>query len=135
MKKMNNLVEQQAQDLAAKLSVTELSISDLDEQIKSLTAKKKKLTAEIDKFKNDLRQAMSDSGITRIESVEHGILFRLDKPSSVVSIDNESLIPEKYFKVVRQLDKMAVKKALQIGDSIEGASLQEGKHRLTIKVD
>ena len=131
---MNDLVNTQAQDLAAKLAVSELSINDLDTQIKALQFKKKSMTAEIDDFKNDLRQSMSEHGVTRIESKEFGILFRLDKPSTVVKITDESLIDGKYFKTVRQLDKLAVKKALQVGDSVQGAELSEGKHKLTVKV-
>ena len=131
---MNDLVNTQAQDLAAKLAVSELSINDLDTQIKALQFKKKSMTAEIDDFKNDLRQSMSEHGVTRIESKEFGILFRLDKPSTVVKITDESLIDDKYFKTVRQLDKLAVKKALQVGDSVQGAELSEGKHKLTVKV-
>jgi phage host-nuclease inhibitor protein Gam len=131
---VNDLVNTQAQDLAAKLAVSELSINDLDSQIKTLQTKKKSMTAEIDDFKNDLRQSMTEHGVTRIESKEYGILFRLDKPSVVVKITDESLIDDKYFKTVKQLDKLAVKKALQVGDSVQGAELSEGKHKLTVKV-
>jgi phage host-nuclease inhibitor protein Gam len=131
---VNDLVNTQAQDLAAHLAVSELSINDLDSQIKTLQAKKKSMTAEIDDFKNDLRQSMTEHGVTRIESKEFGILFRLDKPSVVVKITDEILIDDKYFKTVKQLDKLAVKKALQVGDSVQGAELSEGKHKLTVKV-
>jgi regulator of replication initiation timing len=128
---MSDIIEMKAQQLAAKLSVSQLNIDDLDEQIKVLQGKKKKLTTELDQFKDDLREAMVEHGVTRIESDD--ILFRLDKPSTVLKVTDESAIPKKYFKVVEQLDKMAVKKALQVGDDVEGAELSEGKHRLTIK--
>ena len=129
---MTDIIEMKAQQLATKLQVSQVNIDDLDDQIKALQAKKKKLTSEIDGFKDDLRAAMVEHGVKRIESED--ILFRLDAPSVVVSIKDESLIPDKYFKTVRQLDKMAVKKALQVGDSVDGAELAEGKHRLTVKV-
>ena len=131
---MNELVNTQAQVLAAKLSVSELSINDLDSQIKALQFRKKSMTAEIDDFKNDLRQSMTEHGVTRIESKEYGIMFRLDKPSVVLKVIDENLIDDKYFKTVKQLDKLAVKKALQVGDSVQGAELSEGKHKLTVKV-
>lgn len=129
---MTDLVELKAQELAANLQVSQINIDDLDAQIKALQAKKKKLTSGLDNFKDDLRAAMVEHGVTRIESED--ILFRLDKPSVVVNIKDEAAIPDKYFKTVRQLDKMAVKKALQVGDAVEGAELSEGKYRLTVKV-
>jgi len=129
-----NIVEQKAEQLAAKLSVNELALVDIDAQIKSLQGKKKKMQGELDSFKDELREGMAENGITRIESEEHGILFRLDKPSKRVDISDESLVPEKFYRVKKELDRTAIKKALEVGDVVEGASLVEGKHRLTVKV-
>lgn len=129
---MTDVVELKAQELASKLTFNQVNIDDLDDQIKTLQARKRKLTDEIDGFKDDLRAAMIEHGVTRIESDE--ILFRLDKPSEVVKITDESAIPDKFFRVKREADKTAIKKALQVGDSVEGAELSQGKHRLTIKV-
>lgn len=129
-----NIVEQKADQLAAKLSVNELALNDLDTQIKSLQSKKKKLQSELDSFKDELREGMAENGITRIESADHGILFRLDKPSVRVDIEDESLVPDKFFRVKKELDKTAIKKALEVGDEVSGAALVEGKYRLTIKV-
>lgn len=129
-----NIVHQQANDLAAKLSVNEMALNDLDSQIKTLQARKKKLQGELEAFKDELREGMAENGIVRIESEEHGILFRLDKPSKRVEIDNESDVPEKFFRIKKELDKTAIKKALEVGDDVPGAQLIEGKHRLTIKV-
>lgn len=128
---MTDLITQKATELAAKLNVSQINIDDIDAQIKDLQAKKKKLTGELDTFKDDLREAMAEHGVTRIESDD--ILFRLDKPSEVVKITDEKAIPEKFFRVKREVDKTAVKKALQVGDTVEGAELSQGKHRLTIK--
>jgi len=129
-----DLIETKGQDLAAKLSVSELAISDLENKIKDLQEEKKKMTDSIETFKDDLRESMVESGIHRIENEEYGILFRLDKPSVKVEVEEENLIPDKFFKVVRQVDKMAVKKALQVGDDVNGAKLVEGKHRLTVRL-
>jgi|GEM_PF-3298106 len=129
-----NLTEVKANELAAKLNVSNMAIDDLDAQIKALQAKKKKIDGELTEFKNELREAMADSGTTRIESKEHGILFRLDAPSVAVKITNEDLLDDKFFRVKKEVDKTAVKKALQVGDFVGGAELTQGKHRLTIKV-
>lgn len=130
---MNELVTQKAQDLAAKLSVNELALSDIDSQIKTLNARKKKMQGELDSFKDELREGMAQSGITRIESEDHGILFRLDAPTKRIEVNDESSIPDKFFRIKKEIDKTAVKKALEIGDEVPGALLVEGKHRLTIK--
>lgn len=129
-----DLTEVKANELAAKLNVSSMAVDDLDSQIKLLQEKKKKIESDLTCFKNELREAMASSGIKRIESKEHGILFRLDPPAIVLKINDESLIDEKFFRVKREVDKVAVKKALQVGEFVEGAELSEGKHRLTIKV-
>lgn len=128
-----NIVHQKAQDLAAKLSINEMALSDIDSQLKTLQAKKKKMQGELDAFKDELREGMAESGILRIENADHGILFRLDAPSKRVDIEDESAIPEKFYRVKKELDRTAIKKALEVGDDVSGAKLVEGKHRLTIK--
>jgi len=128
-----NLVDQKATELAAKLSVNEMALNDIDEQIKTLQAKKKRLTSSLEEFKDDLREAMSNSGVTRIENDEYGILFRLDPPSSRVEIDDESAIPEKFLKTKIEVNKTAIKQALKVGDDVPGAKLTEGKHRLIVR--
>ena len=127
-----NIVQAQANELAAKLSVNQMGVDDLDSQIKDLQAKKKNLIASIDNFKDELRAAMVENEITRIESDD--VLFRLDKASEKVEIQDEKLIPDKYFRIKKEVDKLAVKKALQVGDDVNGASLVMGKARLTIKL-
>ena len=129
---MSELIERKADELAGMLSVSEMAIEDLDSQIKTLQAKKKKLSNELDLFKDELRQAMTDSGILRIES--EGVLFRLDPAVIVVNIECEGDVPDKFWRIKKDLDRTAIKKALQVGDDVPGASLKEGKHRLTIKV-
>lgn len=130
---MNELVNQKAQDLAARLTVNELALSDIDAQIKTLQSRKKKIQGDLDLFKDELREGMAENGITRIESEDHGILFRLDAPTKRIEVSDEGAIPDKFFRVKREIDKTAVKKALEIGDEVPGALLVEGKHRLTIK--
>lgn len=130
---MNQLVKQKAQDLSAQLSVTEMNISDIDSQIKTLQAQKKNMQSGLDNFKAELREGMKENGITKIESEDKSILFRLDSPQSKVEILNENLIDSKFFKTSLTLDRTAIKKALEVGDLVSGAKLTEGKHRLTIK--
>lgn len=128
-----NIVHRKAQDLAAKLTINELALMDLDTQIKTLQGKKKKLQGELDAFKDELREGMAEHGITRIENQEHGILFRLDAPTKRVEIEDEKQVPEKFYRIKKELDKTAIKKALEVGDEVPGAKIIEGKHRLTIK--
>jgi len=128
-----NIVEAQGQELAARLSVNELAIDDLDSKIKDLQAKKKNLVDSVESFKDELREAMETSGISRIENKEYGILFRLDPPSKRVEILDESLIPEEYFRIKREVNKAAIKSALGMFHNIEGAAIVEGKSRLVIK--
>ena len=122
-------------DLAKKfsdsMSLTQMQIDDYDSRIKELQKLKKALVENVDDQKNKIRIAMADNGITRIESDD--FLFRLDPPTKTLKIINESQIPDKFFKIVRQLDKTAVKKAIEVDGFVDGAEIVDGKHRLVIK--
>lgn len=121
-----------ANNLAVMIDTRQFEIDSIDDKIKALQAEKKRLTKDIDQFKDELRDAMWSNGVTSIEAP--GMFeFKVSKPSVTVGVVNESLVPDKYMRVKKEVDKVSAKKELQSGGTIEGLELQEGKPRLTIK--
>lgn len=124
------LIEQKANQLGESLSFSKATLADIDRQMKELQKRKKEIEGGLDQFKNELRVAMADNGITRIEA--GSIKFRLDPPASQVTIDDESLLPEKCFVTTRTVSKEIIKGLLKSGEDVPGARITEGKHRLVI---
>lgn len=102
----------------------------IDAEIKRLQAMKKSALAKEEWLRNYLRENMEATGITKIECP----LFKvtLGKPSKVVKVIDESILPEEAIKITRSVDKTALKKLLEAGE-VEGAELVDGKSRLLIK--
>ena len=54
-----------------------------------------------------------ENGVLKIENADYGIMFRLDAPLKRVDIEDESSIPEKFYRTKKELDRTAIKKALR----------------------
>ena len=80
----------------------------------------------IESFKNYIKMCMEKMGVKKIETSNGNISLR-KTPESVELIDEE-IIPEK-FKTTVQLEKISktdIKKALQEGEEVPGATLKRG---------
>lgn len=108
-------------------------ISAIDEEIKRLTTRKKAIKNRTDQLRDYLRYNMQASGITKIECPLFTVSLR--KTRDIVSIDDESLIPDDYVTVKTTVspNKAEILKALKSGADIPGASITESEQSLVIK--
>lgn len=83
---------------------------------KAMEAKTAALKRAIDGF-------CRKTGIERVDGIGAKISYKKNPPSVV--IDNEADIPEEYWRIKREVDKKAVKDALQAGKPIDGAHLEQ----------
>lgn len=113
----------------------------------SLTHDSLAIGSEIDRLKL-LQKQVDNNAESMIEYIKLNMIgigkdkldlgifkLTLKQPSKVVSVIDESKIPDKFFKVIpesKQLDKNELKKALD-SEQIEGAQLIDGKRALLIK--
>lgn len=97
------------------------------EAAKRLSEQAKQLENRAQSFIDYLDSNMQRAGITEIECPLFKIKYRKNTPS--VLIEDESLIDKKFIKekITTAPDKTAIKKAIQDGEVIEGASLQQGE--------
>jgi hypothetical protein len=95
-------------------------ISTIDDEIKRLTAMKKREQSHIERLKTNLLVAVNLFG-----EYTAGMFTVGTRKSSQVSIDDEAAIPLEYItsKIVQGVDKKAIKEAIKAGDTIEGASV------------
>ena len=106
-------------------------IESIDKEIKRLQELKKIGKKKQDSFKNYIKMCMEKMGVKKIETSNGNISLR-KTPESVELIDEE-IIPEK-FKTTVQLEKISktdIKKALQEGEEVPGATL---KRRMSINI-
>ena len=108
-------------------------ISAIDEEIKRLTTRKKAIKNRTDQLRDYLRYNMQESGITKIECPLFTVSLR--KSRDIVSIDDESLIPDDYVTVKATVspNKAEILKALKSGADVPGASIKESEQSLVIK--
>jgi hypothetical protein len=125
-------IEVKAKNIGAfvlNLEVEERAIRDYIERMKDrLYAAEKRR----ERLTNYLLTNMQACGITEISSPEFTLKVAKN-PVSVV-IDNENLLEEKFMKitVTKKPSKAEIKKALEDGENVNGAHLEQGQ-RLVIK--
>ena len=101
----------------------ESDIDTIDSEIKRLQGLKKVRDNAITRMKSALLEAMQVYGIEKVESPTLTLSIR-NNPESV-EVLNEIQVDRRYWneKVVWSLDKVAVKKAIQSGEAVEGCVL------------
>jgi uncharacterized small protein (DUF1192 family) len=104
-------------------------IAVIDEEIKRLQAMKATRKNKVEALKDYLRINMTECGIKKIECD----LFKINCVSGrdVVEVMSERDIPEKYFKVVRSLDKALLLSDLKC-EKVSGAQLAKTKDSIRI---
>ena len=110
----------------------ESDISIIDQEIKRLQDLKKAKNNAIDRMKESVLNAMNIYGIEKVTSPTITVSIRKNPES--VEIINEEQIPSKFLKekTTVSIDKVAIKKAIQSGENIEGAVLTRSES-LSIK--
>ena len=125
--------EDKGQALGAVVQNIEAEIDALKAHKATIDQKIKTRTNKIAWLKNYLRENMVASGIDKIECPLFTVTCR--KPSKVVVIDDEDLVPDDYMnvKVTTTPDKKAIAAALKEGEDIPGCRLADGQVGITIK--
>jgi hypothetical protein len=101
----------------------ESDVSIIDEEMKRLAALKKAKNGAIDRIKESVLNAMLIYGIEKVTSPTLNLSVR-NNPESV-DIPMTELLDEKFLvtKTTVSPDKLAIKKAIQNGENVEGATL------------
>lgn len=99
----------------------------INEEIKRLQGLKKNREGAIQRMKDAMIQAMDVYGLEKVESPTLKISLR-NNPVSVQLV-NEYQIPDQFKKekVTVSIDKTAIKKAIESGEEVPGATLERSK--------
>lgn len=98
--------------------------AEIDDEIKRLKALSEKAEKVIERLEHNLTYTCGLLGIPKIEGIGANIAFR---KSIQTKIDNEELIPDDFKKISikETVDKNKVKQAIQRGENVNGAHLEE----------
>jgi hypothetical protein len=122
-----------ATSIAATVRNMECFAEAIEEAAKKMKARAAKLNKKADRVRDYLMQQMLILGKRNIDTPEFGMKIKKN-PWSVI-IEDESLIPEKYWydiPATRGIDKAKIKADIEMGDEVPGARLHQGE-RLEIK--
>jgi len=127
LESINDAIEIKADGYARIIKNLEGSVTALKAEIDRMTDRKKSIENNIERLKENLKNAMIETGKEKIKTDLFNIKVA-DNPYAVNVID-ETLIPEEYFKVeiIRKLDKVTLKDDMKNGQIIKGAVLTQGK--------
>ena len=127
LESINDAIEIKADGYARIIKNLEGSVTALKAEIDRMTDRKKSIENNIERLKENLKNAMIETGKEKIKTDLFNIKIA-DNPYAVNVID-ETLIPEEYFKVeiIRKLDKVTLKDDMKNGQIIKGAELTQGK--------
>lgn len=92
---------------------------------KRLAEERARLESRIETFKAAIENFCKRTGIEKIDGMHAKVGFKKNPPS--VKFDDVERVPEEFFrtKVVTEIDKTAVKKAIQTGREVPGAYLEQ----------
>lgn len=95
----------------------------IDTEIKRLSDLKKSVSNKAKNIENYISYAMKKHNIEKIDADIAKISFR---KSETLEVENEALIPEEFIltKEIKQVDKMAIKKAIKDGRKVDGVLIQ-----------
>lgn len=129
---LQGAIEDKGRNVAAFFLGLQGDVDAMKEAEKRMATRRKALENRIEQMKDYLRSGMVKAGIKKISCPEFSV--SIGKPSEVLEVTNEDLIPSTYFKPqAPKLDKTLLKKDLKAGSHFEGAQLVSGKPRLTIR--
>ena len=112
-KKLNNIEDLKAEKKG--------EIDTLKAKIEKLTKRVKSKESEIERLK-DLQVYLLDG--EKFKTDEYTFSFRKSK-SVVIDGDFIELLPEEFIKITKTADKAKIKKAIESGDFVQGASIEE----------
>ncbi|MBL1263808.1 siphovirus Gp157 family protein [Methylomicrobium sp. RS1] len=125
-------LEEKAVNVAKFLRNMEATAEAIKAAEANMAKRRKTLENRVQWLKDYLRSNMEHSGITEIECPYFRVTIQSNPPA--VEICDEDSVPAEFKEPVVswKVDKTAIRKALQAGQSVAGASLSQGA-RLVIK--
>ena len=121
--------EEKAESVALYIKNLDAFAASLKAEEEALNERRKSAERRVDQMKNYLTFCLSSAGHDKFETPKVKVSFR---KSVLVTIDDEKALPADYVveTVTTKPDKTAIRKAIQAGFEIPGATLSENRNIL-----
>lgn len=126
---LGGMIEMKAENYARVITELErikaIKQADADSFEKQMKRKKdhvSMLDNRIAKMKQNLKASMIATGKTKFDTDNFKFYVKKNAPSTI--IDDESKIPDKYFKVKKEVQKSLIKEDINNGIKVDGAHLE-----------
>jgi hypothetical protein len=126
LESMQGAIQEKAKNVAMVIRNMETTAEAIAAAEKEMAARRKSIDRKIDWMKAYLLENMERTGISKIESPYFVIALR-DNPESLI-VEQDAEIPPEYFKPQDPvLDKVTLKKDMQLGVIVPGCRLERKK--------
>jgi hypothetical protein len=123
--------EEKAEGYAKVMKNMDGDISAISAEIQRLTDKKKTLENRKNLMKNNLEQAMLLTGKRKFKTALFS--FTIQKNGGKQPLDIHGDVPKEFVKIIEEPDKDKIREALESGEVLEFAILQERGESLRIR--
>lgn len=134
MEAVEGELEIKAESYAKIMKNLEGDVEALENEIRRLTSRKKAIEENIKRMKAALQGMMEVTGKTKFKTQLFSFNIQRNAPAVIIDIDDIANMPEEFLKFkAPEVNKTAIKEALQNGADLEGVAHLEIKNSLRIK--
>lgn len=126
-------LEIKAENYAKIMKNIEGDIEALENEIRRLTSRKKTMENNIKNMKTALKNMMELTGKTKFKTELFSFGIRKNAPAVVMDEQYIENIPREFIRVKEEVDKTAIKEALNAGFDLEGIAHLEQSQSLSIR--
>lgn len=125
-------IEDKADNYAKLIKEFEAEAEKFDKESKRLTDKRDAIKNKVSRMKRSLEQAMIVTGKTKFKTDLFSFGIQKNTPSVVLEFDDKDTaaidkLPEKFVKVSKTVNKTAIKDAINAGEAISFAHLEQSE--------
>lgn len=134
MEAVEGELEYKAENYAKILKNLDGRVEALENEIRRLMSRKKSTEDSIKFLKGEIQLMMERTGKTKFKTDLFSFGIQRNAPSVVIDAEDVYDIPEDYLKYkAPEINKTAIKEAIQKGENLEGIAHLEQSHSLRIR--
>ena len=128
-------IEEKADAYAAVIGELNNDVAKIDAEIKRLTARKKTISGNADRIKQNLQDTMTAIGKKKIKTALHTISVAKNGGKVPLVIDDIDIddLPDIFVNVEKSINKNIIREYLEKGGELEYARFGEPGYHLTIR--
>ena len=135
LESLNYDIEEKADAYAAVIEELNADVTKIDAEIKRLTARKKVISGNADRIKQNLQDTMTAIGKKKIKTALHTISVAKNGGKIPLVIDDIDIddLPDIFVKVEKSINKNIIREYLEKGGELGYARFGEPGYHLTIR--